>query len=78
MTNYISPGVATTLLQNVVYSLPTRLCKLFTNTAGATFVQSNDIAFASSSAVTLVEDAYEVSAGFIKSTAGDALVILKH
>lgn len=67
-----------TMTQNVVYALPAKRCKLYTNTAGATFLQSNDSAFASSSAVTLVEGAYEVSAAFIEATnAGGALVILK-
>jgi hypothetical protein len=77
MTNYISPGVTTTLTQNIIYALPGVQCKLYTNTAGATLVQSNDIAFASSSACTLVEGGYDVSAAFIKSTAGDAIVLLK-
>jgi hypothetical protein len=77
MTNYISPGVTTTLTQNIVYALPGALCKLYSQTAGATFTQSNDIAFAASTACTLVEGAYEVSAAFIKSTAGDAVVLLK-
>lgn len=78
MTYEISIGVLTTLLQNIVYSLPARFCKLYTNTAGATLVQSNDFAFGSSTAVTLVEGAYEMKAAFIKSTAGDSLVILKN
>jgi hypothetical protein len=77
MTNEIPAGVITTLTQNIIYSLPATRCKLYTNTAGATFVQSNDFAFGSSTAVTLVEGSYEVSAAFIKSTGGAALVIVK-
>ncbi len=72
----LSIGPLITMTQNVVYALPRRRCKLYTNTAGATFQQSNDSTFASSTAVTLVEGGYEVSATFIRSTAGDALVSL--
>lgn len=60
----------------VVYSLPSKRCKLYTNTAAVTLLQSNDEAFVSSTAVTLVEGAYETDAAFIQCDI-DALVILK-
>lgn len=72
----ISIGPLTTLKQNTVYALPAARCKLYTNTTGATIVQSNDSAFASSTAMTLVEGAYEVAGGFVKATSGDVLVKL--
>jgi hypothetical protein len=69
-------GVLITMVAAQVYSLPSKRAKLYTNTAAVTFLQSNDSTFASSSAVTLVEGAYEVDAAFITSDI-DALVILK-
>jgi hypothetical protein len=64
------------MLEDEIYALPSKRCKLYTNTAAVTLLQSNDEAFASSTAVTLVEGAYEVSAAFIQSDA-DTLVIVK-
>ena len=70
-------GPLHTLTQNTVYCLPPVRCKLYTNSSGAVFQQSNDSAFASSTAVTLVEGAYEVSGGFIRATnVGGALIKL--
>jgi hypothetical protein len=77
MTPGLQLGVTTTLTQNISYALPGRKCKLYSSTANPTFTQSNDVAFAASTACTLVEGAYEMSGGFIRSTAGDAVVILK-
>lgn len=77
-TELLSFGPPTTLIQNIVYALPTKKAKLYTNTAAAVFQQSNDFAFATSSAVTQIEGAYEVSAAFIRVTnVGGALVTLK-
>lgn len=77
MVEGLMMGITTTLKQNVVYALPHRHCKLYTETAGATLVQSNTEAFTASTAVTLVEGSYEVSAGFIKCTSGDILATLR-
>ena len=75
MTSF-SLGVLFTMIEDEIYALPAKRCRLYTNTAGVTLLQSNDEAFASSTAVTLVEGSYEVSAAFIQSDA-DTLVILK-
>lgn len=73
----LSAGPFTQMAQNIVYALPPGKCKLYTNSAGAVLQQSNDFAFASSTAVTLVEGAYDVSAAFIRATnVGGALVRL--
>ncbi len=69
-------GVLFTMVAATVYALPSKRCKLYTNTAAVTFLQSNDSAFVSSTAVTLVEGAYETDAAFIQVD-GDSLVILK-
>ncbi len=78
MTFEIPIGVLTLLARNQIYSLPSKVCTLYTNTAGAVFQQSNDILFGSTTAVTLVQGRYEVGAAFIRATnVGGALVILK-
>jgi hypothetical protein len=78
MFEEIPIGVLTALTRNQIYSLPSKVCTLYTNTAGAVFQQSNDSAFASTTAVTLTEGKYEVAAAFIRATnVGGALVILK-
>lgn len=69
-------GVLFTMVGAEIYSLPSKRCKLYTNTAAAVLTQSNDPLFASSTAVTRVEGAYEVDAAFISSDV-NALVILK-
>lgn len=76
MIESIPLGVVMTLVATIVYALPTKRCKLYTNTAAVVFIQSNDEAFASSTAVTLVEGAYETDAAFIQCDI-DALVIVK-
>jgi hypothetical protein len=74
----ISIGVLTQLTRNQVYALPSKVCTIYTNTAGAVFQQSNDSAFGSTTAVTPAEGKYEVGAAFIRATnVGGALVILK-
>ena len=73
----IDVGVVLTLTQNVVYALPQKRVKMFTSTAGAAFSLSNDSAFGAAIVPTLVEDSYETVAGFIKSTAADALCTFK-
>lgn len=71
-------GVLNQLDRNIVYSLPSRVGSLYTNTAGAVFQQSNDEAFVSSTPVTLVEGKHEVGAAFIRATnVGGALVTIK-
>lgn len=72
----LSIGPLITMLQNITYAAPARRCKLYSNTAGATFQQSNDPAWGSNTACTFAEGAYEISARFIRSTAGNALVTL--
>lgn len=66
-----------TLTQNTIFALPADRCLLFTSTAGATFQQSNDVAFGNNTAVTLTGGQAELAGGFIRSTAGDAVVTLK-
>jgi hypothetical protein len=74
----LSIGPLNSVVQNVVYALPAKRCKLYCQTAGATFVQSNDPAMSASTAMTLVEGAYEVAGGFIKCTSGNVTVTLKN
>lgn len=73
----IDVGSVITLTQNVVYALPQKRVVMFTSTAGAAFGLSNDPAFAASVVPTLVEGHYETVAGFIRSTAADALCCFK-
>jgi len=75
-TELISIGPPTTLLQNVVYALPASRCLLFCDTA-ATLQQSNTLAFTNNVALTFVDGQSEVAGGFIRSTAGNAVVTLK-
>lgn len=78
MITEIPIGVLVSLVKDQVYALPWKVCTIYTNTAGAVFQQSNDSAFVTSTAVTLVEGRYEVGAAFIRATnVGGALVILK-
>ncbi len=66
-TTAIPLGPVFAMLQNVAYATPAVHCKLYADTA-ATIIQSNTEAFTASTAVTLVEGAYEISAPFIKCT----------
>lgn len=77
---YIPPGILFTMEVDTIYALPTRVCKLYTNTAFAILAQSNDETFTSSTPVTLVQGAYECGAAFIAASgqgAVDTLVFLK-
>lgn len=69
-------GMPTVLLQNVVYALPAVKALLFTDTATPTIQVSNDPTFATNAAVTLTAGSATIGAGFIRSTAGNANVVL--
>lgn len=73
----ITIGVPTTLTQNVIYALPARRCMLFCDTAGAALEQSNTAAMTADVNMTLSDGQHEVAGGFIRSTAADALVVLR-
>lgn len=73
----LSIGYPQTLTQNVIYALPARRCLLFCDTAGAALEQSNTAAMTADINLTLTDGQHEVAGGFIRSTAADALIILK-
>ena len=66
-TEGISLGPVFAMVQNTVYATPPVNCRLYTDIA-ATIVQSNTQAFTASTAVTLAEGSYLISAPFIKCT----------
>lgn len=75
-TEMFSIGYPHTMVQNQVYALPARRCQLYTDSA--TLVLSTTQAFTASKTLTLdSNNQAEVSGGFIKNTAADALVTLK-
>jgi hypothetical protein len=74
-TESVSIGYPITLTQNIVYALPPVKCNLYAS--AGTFEQSNTLDFTVNTPVTLIEGQFPVSGGFIRSTAGDATVILK-
>lgn len=69
-------GMPIVLTQNIVYALPAVKSTLFTDTATPTLQASNDPAFGTSAAITLVAGQAIVVGGFIRSTAGNANVVL--
>jgi hypothetical protein len=74
----LSPGRPISILQNVVYALPTRRASLYTSDAAPTLVQSNDPLMVATTAVTLVEGQYtNVGGEFIKCTSGNITIQLK-
>lgn len=72
----LSNGPLYTLVQNVIYALPAVKSTLFTDTATPTIQVSNSPTFATNAAVTLVAGSATVVGGFIRSTAGNAVVNL--
>lgn len=77
-TELIPIGMPTTLLQNVVYALPAVAVNLYSDTATPTLVVSNAFGFATSTPLTLTAGvANGIGGSFIKSTAGNAVVLLK-
>lgn len=60
-------GPVFAMVQNVAYAAPPVPCRLYTDIA-ATITQSNTEAFTASTACTLVEGGYLVTAPFIKCT----------
>lgn len=73
----LSIGGPHTLTQNVIYALPGKRCLLFVDTAGAALEQSNTAVMTADVNMTLVDGQQEVAGGFIRSTAGDCIVMLK-
>ena len=73
---YLSFGILQTMIQNQVYSLPPRYRTLYTDTGGATIIQSNDVAFGTSTAVGLSAGSGNPVAAFIKCTSGNIIVNL--
>jgi len=76
-TELIQRGIPTTLTRNVVYALPGKFGILFSSTAGAAFEQSNTVGFAADINMVLTDGESPVAGAFIRSTAGDALVIIR-
>ena len=72
----ISIGPPTTLLQNVVYALPA-VKVLLTAEGSPTLQQSNLFAFTTPITTTLTLNQVTVGGGFIRSTAGNAVITLK-
>lgn len=76
-TEVITIGPTFSMIQNVVYALPGCRTRLFT-TGAPTLQQSNDVAFAANTAVTLTDGMAELAGQFIRCTsAGPQLVVLK-
>lgn len=63
----IQMGPVFAMVQNTAYAAPPVPCRLYTDIA-ATITQSNTAAFTASSAVTLSEGSYLITAPFIKLT----------
>lgn len=74
----LSPGGPHTLTQNVIYALPAKRCLLFVDTAGAALEQSNTDVMTADVNLTLVDGMTEVAGGFIRSTAADCTITLRH
>ena len=77
VTTLLSVGYVQPMVQNQVYALPARHCKLFTDTAAATLVQSDTLAFTVSVTLTLTDGQADVAGGFIKCTSGAINISLK-
>ena len=75
-TELLPIGMPVTLVQNTVYALPAVKCTLIAE-GSPTIAQSNAVGFSNSIATTLTGGAATVSGGFIKSTAGAAVITLK-
>lgn len=76
----LSTGMPITLVQNQIYALPPRLCRLFTSATAPTIQVSNNPTFSPDTpvAVTLTAGAADVAAGWIRCTsAGPTIVTLK-
>ena len=70
-------GTPVALVQNQVYALPAVQCRVYTDNA-ATFQQSTTVAFTASTAVTLVEGSYLLSAPYFRCTsAGPVNAVFK-
>lgn len=76
-TELLPLGAPVNLVQNTIYALPAVKATLTTDTATPTIQLSNTVSFTANLAVTLTGGAATVSGGFIRSTAGAALVTLK-
>lgn len=72
----LSIGYPQTLLKDVLYALPWRVCLLFNQTVAATISQSNDDVPTSPIAVTLVDGQALVCGAFVVANAA-AVVTLK-
>lgn len=66
-TEMLSLGPISSMIQNTVYATPPGNCRLYAD-GTPTILQSNTQAFTASTAVTLVEGGYLISAPFIKCT----------
>jgi hypothetical protein len=67
MTELIPIGVVTDLVGGQIYALPNKYTYMFCETAGASFEQSNLLAFTDSVAVVLANGMSELSGGFIQN-----------
>lgn len=76
MTEAIPIGVVTDLTGGVIYALPNRYVWMFCETAGASFEQSNILAFSDSIAVVLANGMAELSGGFIQNMGVAAVKII--
>jgi hypothetical protein len=66
-TEVVFMGPVTAMIQNVAMAAPAVPCRLYADT-GATITQSNTVAFTASTAVTLTEGGYLITAPFVKLT----------
>lgn len=76
-TPSIMVGVLTTIVQNTIYALPPRVVKLYTSATTPTIQQSSDVAFATSTAVTLTDGTAEIAGAFLRCTTGNIAIIIK-
>ena len=75
-TQLLSIGYAQPITQNTIYALPARRVLMFSPDAAPTFFQANDVSFAVSIAVTLVNGEAELAGGFIRCTSAAPTTIM--
>lgn len=74
-TQLLSVGYPQPITQNTIFALPARRVLMFTPDAAPTFFQANDVSFAVSVAVTLVNGQAELAGGFLRCTSAAPTVI---
>jgi hypothetical protein len=74
-TQLLSVGYPQPITQNTIFALPSRRVRMFSPDAGATFFQANDVSFAVSVAVTLVDGMADLAGGFLRCTSANPTII---